>query len=316
MNYLGIDIGGTAVKYGIVSADGTLLCEEQYEVAFDGYQTPILDTVLKTSQTFLQSYGIAPCDLNGIGVSATGQIDSVRGVVAGVGGNIINWKDAPIKQALEAQYKLPVTVVNDANCVALGEQWIGAAKGCKNVIVITVGTGLGGGIIMDGQVLLGQAGYAGELGHFSIAKDGRECTCGNKGCYEQYASMTALIRSVREQMPLQELPQLKKEEVNGKLIFELVEKGDDQITSIVEAWIQDIAVGLVSLTHIFNPELILIGGAVSTQETLFIEKVRKKVCALTMANFGENLRIERASLGNHAGLIGAVSYFIQKGEVD
>lgn len=314
MNYFGIDIGGTAVKYGIVSEQGKLLSEDQYDVAFDGYETSILDTVLRTAPLFLAKYQTERKTLCGIGVSATGQIDSNNGTVAGVGGNIANWEGAKIKEALEVQYTLPVTVVNDANCVALGEQWVGAAQNCKNVIVITVGTGLGGGIIVNNQVLLGSDGFAGELGHFSIAQNGRPCTCGNTGCYERYASMTALIQSVREAMPFADLPSLKPEMVNGKIIFELVEQRHPQVRVIVDAWITDIATGLVSLTHIFNPELILIGGAVSAQEELFVAKVRERVKAKVMKNFGAHLRVERAALGNHAGMIGAVHYLIQSME--
>lgn len=311
MKYLGIDIGGTAVKYGIVTEKGEVLCSGEYPVAFDGYKTPILDTVLRTSREFVELHQLKREDLQGIGVSATGQIDTEQGIVAGVGGNIKNWEGAQIKSSLEKQFGLPVTVVNDANCVALGEAWIGAGKNCRNLIVITVGTGIGGGIMVNNQVLLGAHGFAGELGHFSIDRHGRDCTCGNKGCYEQYASMTALIRRVRECMPVQDMPELKPGDVNGKVIFDLVKKGNAQICAVVDEWIQDIAAGLVSLTHIFNPELILIGGGVSTQEELFVAKVRKAVLRGTMYQFGKNLRVERAALGNQAGLVGAVHYLMQ-----
>lgn len=309
--YLGIDIGGTAIKYGIVTADGEVLEAAEYPVAFDGYETPIGVTLLKTSQEFLDDNHILAEDLSGIGVSATGQIDTYRGMVAGVGGNIKNWVDTEIKQDLEEQFHLPVTVVNDANCVALGEQWIGAAKGKENVIVITIGTGVGGGIIQGGEVLLGDKGFAGELGHFSIDRNGVACTCGNKGCYEQYASMTALVRKIRAHLPLNSCPEMTDEQVNGRVIFEEVANGNLEITQFVEEWIADIVSGIVSLVHIFNPELILIGGGVSKQEELFVSKVREQVKDKTMHNFGKDLKVEAAILGNHAGLVGAV-YFLNQ----
>ncbi len=312
MKYLGIDIGGTAVKYGIVTEDGTVLQRAEYPVAFDGYKTPIGDTVLKTSKDFLEVCHMGMDELSGIGVSATGQIHTKAGTVEGSGGNIINWVGTNLKQKLEAQFQVKTTVVNDANCVAIGEQWMGAAKGKDNVIVVTIGTGVGGGIIQNGEVLLGNQGFAGELGHFSIDRNGPTCTCGNRGCYEQYASMTALVRMVREQLPLKDYPLDTKEKIDGREIFAAVESGNDEMIALVEQWITDIAAGLVSLTHIFNPELILLGGGVSKQEELFIAKLREKVLEKVMVNFGRQLEVKAAKLGNHAGLVGAVSYLIQQ----
>lgn len=312
MKYLGIDIGGTAIKYGIVTTEGEVLQTAEYPVAFDGYDTPIGVSLLKTSREFLAKHSITTQDLSGIGVSATGQIDTNRGVVAGVGGNIKNWVNTEIKEDLEQQFHLPVTVVNDANCVAIGEQWIGAAKGKENVIVVTIGTGVGGGIVQEGQVLLGHRGFAGELGHFSIDRNGRTCSCGNKGCYEQYASMTALVRTVRENLPLKSAPLLTEDMINGRVIFEEVATGNEEMSFIVDKWIDDISAGLVSLAHIFNPELILIGGGVSKQEELFVAKVRQKVHDNAMTNFGNELEIKAATLGNDAGLVGAVHFFIEQ----
>src|SRR3712207_6609012 len=162
--YLGIDIGGTAVKLGIVDELGNISHTAQYPVAFDAYKTPILDTVLQSCRLFLDDISISTKELSGIGVSATGQIDSEAGIVAGVGGNIRNWEGARIKDELEAAFALKATVVNDANCVAIGEQWTGSARGVSDVIVLTVGTGLGGGIIVNNRILLGQSGFGGEIG--------------------------------------------------------------------------------------------------------------------------------------------------------
>lgn len=311
MNYFGIDIGGTAIKYGIVDEAGHVLISEEYPDNFDGYKTPILTTLLATSKQFLENNKIDTMTLAGIGVSATGQIDCEAGVVAGVGGNIINWEGAAIKDSLIEKYHLPVTVVNDANCVALAEAWIGGAKGCHDVIVVTIGTGVGGGIIVNDRILLGHRGFGGELGHIVIAKDGVPCTCGNTGCYERYASMTALVKNVRAVLPIDGLLGYTADKVNGRTIFEQVAAGQPVISKIVDQWIADIATGLVSLTHIFNPEIILLGGGVSAQEELFISKVRTQVKKRVMGNFGKELRVEGAALKNSAGLIGAVHYLIQ-----
>lgn len=310
MKYLGIDIGGTAVKMGIVTESGEILSKSSYDVAFDGYETPIIETVKKGIDIFLNESNISVKELNGIGVSATGQIDSNIGSVVGVGGNIKNWCNTEIKKELELIYNVRTTVVNDANCMVIGEQWLGGAKGYKNVIGITIGTGVGGGIIVDSKILLGSIGIAGELGHFSIDANGRECTCGNVGCYERYASMTALVKEVKENYEKLGEVSFAKEEVNGLVIFTELEK-NKELQNIVNGWIENISKGLISLTHIFNPEIILIGGGVSKQEKMFIEPIREIVLSKVMSKFGENIKVEAAMLGNDAGLIGAVYYNIQ-----
>lgn len=316
MRYLGIDIGGTAVKYGIVTEQGEILYTGEYSVNFDLYETPILDTVLKTSKEFLDSIAVEDIELEGIGVSATGQIDSDVGIVDGVGNNIKNWKGAKIKEELENLYHLPVEVVNDGNCVALGEKWIGNGKGHKNVIAVTIGTGVGGGIIVNNQILLGNQGFAGEIGHFSIDYNGVNCACGNRGCYERYASMTALINMVKEVLPLSNYSELTEKDINGKLIFDLCREEEPTILRVVEDWIEYVVDGLVSLIHIFNPDSILIGGGVSIQQELFIDKVNNKISDRVMGNFKKSLTVERAALGNQAGLVGAVYYFIQKNKME
>lgn len=309
--YLGIDIGGTAVKMGTVLENGEIVSTASFDVAFDKYETPIFETVKKGINIFLNKNKIEVSSLLGIGVSATGQVDSGIGSIVGVGGNIKNWCGTEIKKELESIYGIKTTVVNDANCMVIGEQWIGKAKGFKNVIGITIGTGVGGGIIVGSNILLGSIGIAGELGHFSVNSQGKKCTCGNIGCYEQYASMSALINDVKEKyIKLGKLSFLK-EDINGELIFNELEKGNVEIKSIVNNWIEYIGKGLVSLTHIFNPEIILIGGAVSKQENLFIEPLRKYVLENSMEKFAENLKVKAADLGNNAGLVGAIYYNIQ-----
>ncbi len=310
MKYLGIDIGGTSVKLGLVTDKGKILASDNYEVAFDNYKTPIFETVKKSIERFLKDNSINKNELMGIGVSATGQVNSNTGVIVGVGGNIKNWCNTEIKKELEEIYNLKTTVINDANSMVIGEQWIGKAKNYKNIIGITIGTGVGGGIIVNSNVLLGKIGIAGELGHFSINSNGKVCTCGNIGCYEQYASMTALIKNVKEKYSDIGNLSISKDEINGKYIFDELEKGNKELESVVINWIEDIGKGLVSLTHIFNPEIIIIGGAVSKQEKLFIKPVRNYVLSHVMQKFGENLKVEAAELENSAGLVGAVHYNI------
>ena len=278
--YLGVDIGGTAVKLGLVDETGRVLRRAERSVSFDGYKTPILDTVQRAIRDFLAED--AP-KIAGIGVSATGQIDSRRGVVAGTCGNF------------------PVTVANDANCMQLGEVWAGAARGYTDVVGVTLGTGVGGGILTGGRLLEGARGLGGELGHFRLhALDGVACTCGAIGCYERYAATTALVRGAQR---------TGLDAPDGRTIFEAAAAGDARTQAVLNHWINEIAQGLAGLVHIFNPQLILIGGGVSAQQALLIDPLAEKVRASIMPAFAEGLEVKAAALQNDAGLVGAVYYF-------
>lgn len=301
--YLGIDIGGTAVKLGLVDEQGQVLARQEQSVSFDGYKTPVLDTVLAAARQFAADH---PAELAGIGVSATGQIDSRQGIVAGTCGNLPNYIGSPIKAVLEEAFGLPVTVANDANCMTLGEVWAGAAKGYTDVIGVTLGTGVGGGILTGGRLLEGARGLGGELGHCRVhARDGVLCTCGASGCWERYAATTALVRSAVT---------LDPKFCDGRAIFAAAQAGDVRVLALLEDWIDEIAQGLAGLVHIFNPQLILIGGGVSAQQELLIDPLAAKVKASVMPAFAQGLELRAAQLHNDAGLVGAVYYFRQTQE--
>ena len=313
MKYIGVDIGGTEVKLGIIDERGKVLSSGSCSVSFDQYETPILDTVIKSLDIFLADHLKTSGEFDGIGVSATGQIDIHNGIVAGTAGHIKNWQGSCIKETMESKYGLPVTVMNDANCAALAEKWIGAAKDASEAIVVTFGTGVGGGIIVNSEILVGHNGLAGELGHFTICNEGKKCSCQNTGCYEQYASTAALIHMVEEAVEngLIDRNIFEVKGINGKTIFEQLEQFNSGLSQIVEEWLDYVADGLVSLVHIFNPQLILLGGGVSVQEKHFIKPVRRKVLERVMPAFCNNLDIQSAKLGNDAGMVGAVYYFIK-----
>ena len=204
---------------------------------------------------------------------------------------------------MEAKFGLPTTVANDANCMTLGEVWVGGAKGYTDVIGVTLGTGVGGGILTGGRLLEGARGLGGELGHFRThALDGVLCTCGASGCWERYAATTALVRGAQPRNPKWK---------DGRAIFESAHAGDPTILALLDDWTDEIAQGLAGLVHIFNPQLILIGGGVSAQQKLLIEPIAEKVKASVMPAFAEGLEIRAAQLHNDAGMVGAVYYFRQ-----
>ncbi len=275
--YLAIDIGGTAVKLGIVDEEGRVLSKTEQSVCFDNYETPILTTVLSAAEQFLKEQAVEPQGLAGIGVSATGQIDSRKGIVAGTCGSLPNYIGSPIKAELEAKFGLPTTVANDANCMTLGEVWVGGAKGYTDVIGVTLGTGVGGGILTGGRLLEGARGLGGELGHFRThALNGVFCTCGASGCWERYAATTALVRGAQPRNPKWK---------DGRAIFESAHAGDPTILALLDDWTDEIAQGLAGMVHIFNPQLILIGGGVSAQQELLIDPVAKESACLRDARF-------------------------------
>ena len=286
--YLGIDIGGTAAKFGLVDENGNILHKDEFSVSFDGYETPILKTVLEKTEYFVASSGLAFTEISGIGVSATGQIDSEKGEVIGSAGHIKNWVGSKIKESFEKKYSVKTIVINDANSAALG-----------------------GGIIVDDKILLGKRGLAGEIGHIVIHGSGEGCSCGNVGCLERYASTTALVRSVsklQKENPTA-FPKDFEENINGRKIFDALHE-NSLLRQVVDNWVDDISLGIISLVHIFNPEQVIIGGGVSGRKE-FIEALSKKVHEKVMPRFLEGLEIVPAKLGNDAGLVGAIYYLIE-----
>ena len=217
---------------------------------------------------------------------------------------------------MEERFPVPVYVLNDANAAALGEVWLGPAKGKRNVVAVTIGTGVGGGIIVNSQLLLGESGFAGEIGHITILYGGRECPCGNTGCLEEYASMTALVRQVRQEIEAGRLEGIPAKEVNGRRIFQEIRNGNKEMERITDQWIDVVAAGITGFVHIFNPETVIIGGGVSSQQELFIDKVRQRAFARMHPEFAPNLEIVAAKLANNAGMAGAVYYCKQRlGEI-
>ena len=296
---LGIDIGGTTVKLGLVDREGRMHAQTEASVCFDGYDTPILTTVLRAAKAFLRQENAT---IEGVGISATGQIDDAHGVVIGTNGKIPHYEGARLKADTEAALQAPVWALNDANAAALGEAFTGGARGYREVVMLTLGTGVGGGLILNGRLYSGARGIAGELGHFTLYQDGRKCSCGKRGCLEEYASTTALIARAERQTG--------RTGWNGRMIFEGAAQGDPLLRLALDGWLDDVAAGVTGLVHIFNPELVLIGGGVSAQEELLLKPLRARVLAGVMPRFAEELHIERAVLGNSAGMIGAAKYFM------
>ena len=210
MRVIGIDIGGTAVKYGLLEEDGKLLESGEFPTEAGKGIENLFENMCKIIDKYMSK------DILGIAVSGTGQIDGSIGKVIGGNPIIPGWIGTNLVERLEKKYSLPAVLENDVNCAALGEKWLGAGKGADGFVCLTIGTGIGGGIVLNGDIFRGDTCVAGEFGHIQIEKDGEQCLCGKKGCYERYASATALVRMVKEKTG---------KELNGKEIFEREKSG-------------------------------------------------------------------------------------------
>lgn len=294
---LAADLGGTAVKLALVDGQNRLISRREVSVSFDGYQTPLMDTTERAMRALLRETNAA---IAGIAVSATGQIDAASGTVAGSNGSIPGYEGTAIRACLESVFRLPVHVLNDANAALLGEMTAGAARGVSDVLMVTLGTGVGGAFVSGGRLLSGARGLAGEIGHMVLHPGGEACTCGQRGCYERYASTGALLRRARAA--------LGRPQLDGQALFALAQQGDPQALALLEAWCEDISLGIISLVHLLNPQLVLLGGGVCRQE-LLLSPVRRRVLSGVMPCFARDLRLEPAVLGNDAGLVGAAQWW-------
>ena len=300
--YIGADIGGTSIKLGIIDENGRITGRREIKHP-DDPDINVMDELTEGIRTLMKDHNIDSSDIEGIGVSAAGCINSAEGKVSYNGGNIPNWSGMDVCGILNKEFGLKSSLANDGNCAVLGESWNGAAKGYTDVVGVILGTGIGGGIITGGRLLEGSRGYAGEIGHFPVHAGGRHCLCGLDGCFEKYASTSALTGYASE-----------KNEAwsTGRAFFAAVSEGDEDAIRVLDSWTDEIAYGLAGLVHVFDPQLILIGGGVSAQKELLMEPLRKKVLSMIMPDFAEGLEFKAASLGNDAGMTGAVCYLMSR----
>lgn len=287
MNILAIDIGGTMIKYGLVSSDGEILSTDKIETEAEKGLENILNKIDNIFKGYKENNPV------GIAVSGTGQINGIIGKVIGGNPIIPNWIGTNLVKILEKKYNLPAVLENDVNCVALGEKWIGAGKDLSNFICLTIGTGIGGGIILNNQLFRGENFVAGEFGHILI----------KKGEFEQFASTTALIRLVKERTG---------KILNGKEIFDLEKKEIVEYQEVISEWIENLTDGLSSIVYCFNPANIILGGGVIGQGEPLINRIKNSLFKKIGPQFKEKLNIIQAKLGNNAGMIGASYLLLEK----
>ena len=286
MRILAFDIGGTFIKYGIVNENFEI--EEIHKiptVAKSGGQA-LIERVID----IVESYD----NIDRIGISTAGQVDSENGVVVYSTGNIPEYTGMAVKKLVEKKTGILTFVENDVNCAAIGEAQFGAAKGFNDFICLTYGTGVGGAIYLNGKIYKGFGSSAGELGHMIIHAGGKRCTCGGEGCYECYASATALLNAVKK---------VTNKELDGFEVFSRENFNKPEIRSEIDKWIDEIILGLMNVIYVFNPPLIVLGGGILNEDYI-IDLIDRKIYNRLMDNF-RTVKIVRAKNGNKSGLLGA-----------
>lgn len=299
--YIGIDVGGTNLKAGLVDQNGTILSVERIPLHFQGAEH-FAQTLAELAE---KTAGSALGDIGCVGVGMPGVVS---------GGNVvfttnIPMQNVPLERLFRQHLDLPLLLGNDADCAAVGEYFCGAGRGTRDFVVVTLGTGIGAGLILGGHLRGGPC--SSEAGHLSICRDGEPCNCGRKGCWEQYASATALIRMTKAAMkahPESLLHAIASDGgVEGRTAFQAAERGDAAAILVCREYVRNLADGVSSLVNVLRPEVLAIGGGVAAApEALLLEPLQKIVERESFASHGgQHTRILRAELGNDAGIIGA-----------
>jgi len=293
MTRLGIDIGGTTVKFGIVDDTFRILEEAAIPTGADRPTEAVVADIITAARPLIEKY--APVTL---GVGSPGSIDSAAGVVLRAG-NLPFW-NVPLASILEEALGLPTYLENDANCALIAEVAAGVCRGCRDALILTIGTGIGGAILIDGRIYHGHNNLAGELGHFVIQHGGRQCACGMRGCFEQYASATALVRQTEEAIsenPGSILAQLGAVGVDGRTVFAAVAQNCPVAEKVLTGYLGYLADGLNSLTYIFQPQMTVLAGGVAKAGDVLTQRLKPLLIP------GANVAI--STLKGTSGIIGA-----------
>ncbi len=309
---IGIDLGGMSAKAALFSLEGELLCEEKIKTdSADGFEKT-MDNLANLSKLLAQKGGVAFSEVLAIGAGAPGVVDSRKGII--LRWSNFNWNNVPFAKTLSTLTGKPVWVANDANVAALGEAKFGATAQYQSSILLTIGTGVGGGIVFDGKLIEGYQSAGAELGHITIREGGLPCACGRRGCYEKYASATALIRQTRHAMvedlqsKMWQIAEGKIENVNGRTAFMAAREGDETAKKVIQQFVGYLSEGIADFVNILRPEAIVIGGGISNEGEMLFEPLRKAVDERTyIAMDIVPLKIVGAQLGNRAGVYGAYS---------
>jgi glucokinase len=321
---VGVDLGGTNMSAGVLPEEGgdvialrtELTRADQGPDAVIDRMDRMIDTVIAETVAYV---GIKRDDVIGVGVGAPGPLDRERGIVVTTPN--LGWTNFPLRDVIANRTGIPARIDNDANCATLGEWWLGAARGARNVVGMTIGTGIGGGLILDGRLYHGASDVAGEIGHTTIDVTGRRCKCGNYGCLEAYASGPSIAERAREALAGTDGDSLLVRMVNEQLdsitaatVYEAAKLGDEVALEVVRETSRFLGAGLANLLNIFNPHVVVLAGGVTQAGPALFEPLRKEVRKRAFRPAVEACRIVPGTLLGTAGVVGAVAAFLQQTE--
>lgn len=319
---VGVDLGGTNIVAGAMTADGSRhlamrSIPTNSFVGDEGVADRIVGLVEGVILDSMEQTDCARRDFIGIGVGAPGPLDRERGIVL-VAPNL-GWKDFPLAQRIQKRLNLPTTLDNDANCATFGEWWQGAARGGRNVVGITIGTGIGGGLIINGALYHGSSDMAGEIGHTTIDLNGRHCKCGNYGCLEAYASAPAIATRAREVLVREEgesaIPAMVEgnfDNITARIVYDAAKLGDPIASEIVRDTARYLGAGVANLLNIFNPDIVVLAGGVAEAGDALFVPLRAEVRRRAFSPAVNAMKIVPGSLPGTAGVVGAVASFKQQ----
>jgi len=309
MYYIGIDLGGTNIAVGVVDEDGKIIAKAETPTLVKRDYREIVKDMAMAAQKAMDEAGVKVSDIKSIGIGSPGTIDRKNGII--VYANNLFWRNVPLREELQKYLNVPVYIDNDANVAGLAEHVSGACRGVDNSITLTLGTGVGAGVVINGKLYIGTFGAAAELGHLIIEADGLPCTCGSNGCFEQYASATALIREGKKAVAenpdslIAKLVEGDPEKVSAKVVIDAAKEGDPTAKAIFDKYIHYLAIGIVSIINAFDPAIIALGGGVSKAGSFLLDAVVGEVKKYVYGEGREFAKICLAELGNDAGIIGA-----------
>ncbi len=312
---IGIDVGGTSIKGCAVNEEGKALDSFSMPLNKGDKGLDIVNNLIKITKEYLDFHGYDKSNTLGIGIGIPGSIDSEAGVIDY--SNNIDFHNMEIVKMFQEKIDLPVKITNDANAAALGEARFGAGKKFKNIIVLTLGTGVGGGIIINGKLYEGAKGKGAELGHIIISLNGRPCSCGRHGCFEAYASATALVKDTMKAMEEDQnsiMWEIKNEngQVDGRTAFEAAKKGDKKALEVVDNYVSYLGEGMLNYFNIFRPDALILSGGIANQGPFLINKL-VKYCQDRDYGYSCTPKVEIlvSELGYDSGKIGAASLFFE-----
>jgi glucokinase len=310
---LGIDLGGTKILTSVINPGGEMLSRDHSVTPAAEGPEGVIQAIVASAERALQGASVAIDRVSAVGVGAPGLTDTEAGLLF-TSPNLPGWKDVPLRDIIQEKLKKKAFLINDGNAAALGEHYFGAARGVNHFIYITISTGIGGGIFVDGKVLSGFKGMAGEIGHMTITDEGPLCHCGNRGCWEALASGTALAKAAREQInagadtAILSFAEGKIDKVTAQTVQSAAEKGDPIADQLILKVAYYLGVGVANLINIFNPEMIVIGGGLSNMGERLFKPAHKVVEERAFNRAYRTVRFVKAALGRNSGVLGAAAF--------